>query len=176
MYPFFRAIFHMIRAKGRSAIAHDEVHSDLHICWPTEIDGFMEMNNGRILTAFDMGRFGFVIRSGFTKILRENGWGMAVAGSTVRYRRRLRMFNRYEMRTQILGRDSKFFYFQQSMWHKDVCTSSVILRMAMTNETGILNTDRMVEALGNVNWPLGLPDWVAQWSDLEDDRIWPPTH
>lgn len=175
MYPFIRAAYHIFHGKSRPAIAHNEVHVSNHICWPTEIDGFMEMNNGRILTAYDHGRFGHIFRTGLTDTLRENKWGMAVAGSTIRYRRRLRMFNRYEMRTQTVGRDAKFFYIQQSMWYKGACTSSVVIRMAVTDKNGIVHTDRLANATSDMDWPMGLPDWVAKWSALEDDRPWPPT-
>jgi hypothetical protein len=39
-------------------------HGD-HACWPLDADIFWEMNNGRILTFYDLGRFALGSASGF---------------------------------------------------------------------------------------------------------------
>jgi hypothetical protein len=40
---------------------------------------------------------------------------MAVAGNSLRYRRRVRAFHRLEMRSRLLGWDARFLYVEQSM-------------------------------------------------------------
>jgi hypothetical protein len=73
------------------------------LCLPLDADMFWEMNNGRILTFYDLGRFGLAQRIGLMRTLRDRGWGLVVAGSSVRYRARIRPFQRFELRTRLLG-------------------------------------------------------------------------
>ena len=76
--------------KGGERLALDAVGEITFRCRPWDLDMFMEMNNGRVLTLYDLGRFDLSIRSGLWDTLRAQRWGLAVAGSSVRYRKRVR--------------------------------------------------------------------------------------
>jgi len=175
MYPILRFIFQMVLARGKNPLLPGEIYRSSHLCWPWDIDPWRELNNGRTLTLYDLGRLPMTDRTGMIASVRRNGWKMAVAGASIRYRRRVRMFHRIEMQSAILGWDDRFFYFQQTMWHKDEATSSVLLRMAVTDTSGILAPARLAEDL---NWPCpspALPDYVTAWISAEATRPWPPT-
>jgi hypothetical protein len=47
------------------------------------------------------------------KALKANGWGLVVAGASVRYRARIRPFQRFELRTRVVGWDDRFVYIEQ---------------------------------------------------------------
>ena len=66
-------------------ITIDDISATSFRIRPWDIDMFLEVNNGRVLTLYDLGRFDFSIRMGLAKALRQNKWGLVVAGSTVRY-------------------------------------------------------------------------------------------
>ena len=132
MYPVSRLLMTTLRANVRKPLAVDGVSEILFYCRPWDIDMFMEMNNGRILTLFDLGRFDLSIRTGLSKILRQNRWGLAVAGGSARYRKRVRMLDKVTMRTQLAGVDDKWFFVSQSMWVKGQPTSSALLRTCIT--------------------------------------------
>ncbi len=85
-------------------------------CLPWEIDIFVKMNNGRVLTLFDLGRTTIFQRHGLTKTMQENRMAGTIAGSGVRYRRRVRAIDRIEMRGRIVGRESRFTCAEQSIW------------------------------------------------------------
>ncbi|MDG3039667.1 thioeseterase, partial [Roseicyclus marinus] len=53
-------------------------------CLPVHLHGFLELNNGRILTLYAIGRFALSIRVGLWDVLKRERWGLVVAGSTVR--------------------------------------------------------------------------------------------
>ncbi|MGB0905421.1 MAG: thioeseterase, partial [Mangrovicoccus sp.] len=101
-------------------------------------------------------------------------WGMTVAGSSVRYRRRVRAFHRVEMRGRGIGLDDKFMYVEQSIWRKGECCSHILLRIAVTNAAGIVPSAQVIEALGTGMELNALPDWVTSWSAAEAKRPWPP--
>ena len=56
MYPFVRLIKDMVLARRAPELPILGVHVSHHRCWPQDIDVFIEMNNGRILTILDLGR------------------------------------------------------------------------------------------------------------------------
>lgn len=109
MYPFLRLIKEFVKFRNATPLEFNDTHISHHRVWPWDIDQFLELNNGRTLMLYDLGRFTMGMRAGLMKSLRRNGWGLAVAGVCVRYRRRLRPFERFEMRTKGLGWDDRFF-------------------------------------------------------------------
>ncbi|TDA89988.1 thioesterase family protein, partial [Halomonas marinisediminis] len=101
---------------------------------------FLELNNGRTLTLFDLGRIPLGQRAGLLALLKRERWGLTVAGSVVRYRRRVRMFDRIEMRSRLIGWDARFTYIEQIMLVRGVVTSQAVLRTAVTDAKGIVPT------------------------------------
>ncbi len=174
MYPFFRLASIMFSSTRRSRIDPGEPSDLSMLCWPWDCDMFLEMNNGRHLTLFDLGRFDFGARTGLPRALKQNRWGLVVAGSSIRYRKRLRPFERFTMRTRLLGRDDRWFYFQQTTMSKGTCCSSALIRTGITSKGKVIETDTAAEALGFSEWRPDLPDWVRAWADADSARPWPP--
>ena len=176
MYPYLRMIWGWQSAKSLSKIAIDEMHVSSHRCWPQDIDMWMELNNGRTLTLYDLGRIPMAARMGLLDVLKTERWRLTVAGSVVRYRRRVRGWNKVEMQSRVIGWDKRFVYIEQSMWKADgECASQIVLRTAVTDSNGIVTTDRIAAALGfDWNDAPELPEWVVKWIAAEDARPWPP--
>ena len=174
MYPLFRFGKEMAKALRAPPLGMFEPHISHHICWPWDLDPWIELNNGRALTLYDLGRVPFGMRNGLNRALVANGWGMAVAGSSVRYRRRVRGFQRFTMVTRLLGWDARFLYLDQSMWRQGDCTSQVLIRSACTSAQGIVAPARLAAALGHTGDSPALPDWACAWIEAEDLRPWPP--
>ena len=101
---------------------------------PWDIDPWRELNNGRTLTLYDLGRMPLVVRiRPRTSAQGRTGWGMTVAGSSVRYRRRVRAFHRVEMRSAFVGRDARFLYVSQAMFRDGEALSGALIRGAVTD-------------------------------------------
>ena len=66
-------------------------HVSYHRCWPWDIDLWMELNNGRTLTFYDLGRIPLARRTGLVELLRKQRWGLTMAGASVRYRARIEL-------------------------------------------------------------------------------------
>ncbi len=181
MYPIIRLLISSFKANQafkkstpETRLAFDAVGEVDFTCRPWDLDLFMEMNNGRVLTLFDLGRFDLSIRSGLWDTLRKNKWGLAVAGSTVRYRKRVRLFDRVTMRTQVVGMDERWFYIAQSMWVKGEPTSSVLLRTCVTAKGRSVLTEEVRQALGADKLDMPLAEWVKDWEQADKERPWPP--
>ncbi|PCJ75169.1 MAG: thioeseterase [Rhodobacteraceae bacterium] len=172
MYPIIRMMHQYLKYRNKP-LALDAVHVSDHYCLPVDLDVWMELNNGRTLTLYDLGRIPLVQRIGFVDMLKQNGWSFTIAGSSVRYRKRVTVFNKLEMRSSIVGRDARFLYVVQSMWHKGEATSSALFRLAVTGN-GIIPSEEWAKALGVPDWNPTLPDWVQAWIEAEAQRVWPP--
>ena len=176
MFPFFRLAKEVIRARRMPPLENvTDIHVSHHICWPWDLDMFLELNNGRALTLFDMGRLGMAQRNGLVDTLRREGWGLTMAGSSVRYRRRIRGMERFTVKTRAVCWDDKFTYIEQSMWKKNgECANHVLYRAAVTDKNGIVTTDRVLKAMGQDHVSPPMPDWIANWARAEATRPWPP--
>ena len=173
MYPIIRMIKAIV-ASRRSRIDILEQLSTWHRAWPWDIDPWKDLNNGRILTLFDLGRIALAQQTGLNAALLRNRWGIVVAGNTTRYRKRITMMQRFEMRTRCLGWDSRFFYMEQSMWRGEDCCNHILIRGAVTEKGGIVAPQRVVEAMGHQGASPALPGWVQAWIAADHERPWPP--
>ncbi|MEL6520041.1 MAG: acyl-CoA thioesterase [Pseudomonadota bacterium] len=173
MYPFIRFAIEWFRYR-KTPMSFDETHLSYHRCLPWDIDPFMELNNGRTLTLYDLGRVPMVVRMGLDTYLRKKGWGLTVAGSSVRYRKRIRMFDRIEMRTRILGWDKRFIYIDQTMWLGAECAGQALIRSAIFGPDGIVSPSELAQDFGVDPERFPLPAWVHAWIDADAQRVWPP--
>jgi acyl-CoA thioesterase FadM len=179
MYPYARMFKELFKFRNAPKLGVFDTHVSHHICWPWDIDPWMELNNGRTLTLYDLGRVPFGRRTGLHKVLKARGWGLAVAGNSTRYRKRVKMFHRLEMRTRLIGWDARFLYVEQSMWRGDDCTSHILIRSAVTGvgprgTGGIVPPAEMARAFGLSPESPPLPEWVTAWIAAEALRPWPP--
>ncbi len=175
MYPFFRMIKEFVKYRSAPPLAPDGVHVSHHRCMPWDIDMFFELNNGRTLTLYDLGRLPFAKRAGLFAALRSQKWGLTMAGATVRYRRRIRTFERFEMRSRMACWDDRFIYIEQSMWRADgECANHIVYRAALTDRNGIVPPARVAEVLGVPAASPAIPPHIAKWIEAEDARPWPP--
>lgn len=174
MYPFFRMFTALARAGRQPTLGFLDTHVSHHRCWPLDLDPWAELNNGRTLTLYDLGRVPLARRNGLASVLRAKGWRMTVAGASVRYRRRVTLLARLTQHSRILGWDGRFFYIDQSMWQGEDCTSHVLIRSAALGDGGMLAPATVARALGLSPESPPLPDWVQAWSAAEALRPWPP--
>lgn len=175
MYPFLRLAKEFVKFRNAPPLKVGEAHISHHICWPWDIDMWLELNNGRTLTLTDLGGLPMAQRNGLIGLLRREGWQSTMAGASVRWRARIRPFERFELRSRALGWDDKFLYLDISMWKRDGrCANQVLYRMAVTNRAGLVRMDRVIAALGGEVQSPDLPAWVLAWAEADADRPWPP--
>ena len=176
MFPFVRLFKDVLLARRQPRLARiTDTHISQHICWPWDLDFWLELNNGRTLTLYDLGRTMLAQRIGLIDALISRKWGMTMAGSVTRFRRRIRGFERFEMRSRVICWDDRFIYMEQSMWKRNGdCASHVLYRAAVTDPDGIVRTQRIAEALAHDPATPPMPEWVRNWIDAEATRPWPP--
>ena len=174
MYPFLRLAKEYIQHRKAADLPVLGTHVSHHRCWPQDLDVFIEMNNGRILTILDLGRTMLARRVGLLRTLKEHRWGLTMAGVSVRYRKRIKPFVKFRVVSRAVGWDDRFFYLDQSIWIGDTCAAQALYRSAVTDRSGIVDPDRVFAAAGFHDARPVVPDWVQSWIAAEAARPWPP--
>ncbi len=174
MYPYARLALAVAQARRAPPLMVLQPHVSHHRVYPWDLDPWRELNNGRTLTLFDLGRIPMSIRMGFDKVARQNGWGITVAGNSTRYRRRVTVFTTLMQRSRVIGWDDRFSYVDQSFWRGDECTAQMLLRSAFTSKAGIVPPATVLATLGQDPVSPPLPEWIAAWIAADVKRPWPP--
>ncbi len=174
MYPWIRFAKEMLKFRNVPLLSPTDAHVSTHICWPWDLDPWIELNNGRTLTLYDLGRIPMAMRCGLIKLLKEKRWGITIAGNSTRYRRRVRMFDRFTMVSRMIGWDHRFIYMDQTIWRGGHCCNQVLIRSAVTSADGMVPPAKVMEALGHEAESPPLPEWVAAWIQADAARPWPP--
>ena len=172
MYPWLRFSKVFLTKYKRKPIGVGDVSILKSRVCITDIDLFMELNNGRYLTFFDFGRYDVAMRSGLWKILKKENWGLIVAGISIRYRYRLRLFRKFEIHSKVVGIDHRWFYFEQKFISKGKLHTSALVRTAITSKKGLVPTKEVLEKLGQSEVKLPVPNWIEEWAKSDEMRPW----
>ena len=77
---------------------------------PNDIDINLHMNNGRYLTICDLTRVDMFIRTGLAKTMVNEKWTPVVSEHTMKYKKALTLFQKYEIRMEVRGWDDRAFH------------------------------------------------------------------
>jgi len=163
-----------LRIIGHKPLSLNDIYTSYHRIMPWDIDVFGELNNGRTLTIMDLNRLPFGSLVGLNRTIRENQWMLTMAGVSVRFRKRVKMFDRVRITCKVVGRDERFFYLEQTMWLGDDAAHNALYRAVAYSKDGIVPTERLGNALGLTDWNPEMPEWVKNWIEAEATRVWPP--
>lgn len=153
---------------GRPIEALGESSITLRV-WPNDLDANLHMNNGRYLTLMDLGRFDLLIRTGLLRTIFRRRWMPVLAGATIRFRRSLDPFQRFRLRTHVLGWDSKSVIMEQTFETLDgQVAARALVRAVFRRKGGTVPTDELVDAAGWSGNSPPLPEYAAAWLAAED--------
>lgn len=116
--------------------------------WPNDLDLFAHMNNGRYLTLMDLGRLHIVMRSGLLRIMRERRWHAAAAVVEMRFRRPLKLGQRFSLVTEIVDWDDSWFLFDQRFESAGKVHARAVLQAQFRRSRDRVSTGEVLEAVG----------------------------
>jgi acyl-CoA thioesterase FadM len=174
MNHFFRLLWLFLTARRRDPCPMAGPCLSSFVVLPFDLDVFWHMNNGVYFSIMDLGRVDLILRSGLFKTLRRAGYSAIVSAETLRFRRSLRLFQRYLLETRIIGWDDKAFLIEHRFLRKSKKTGSFdvvaegIVRVRFLSRKTALASSEFVKLIGQaeaVSPPL--PDWAALWNDAQ---------
>jgi len=170
MYPYFRfARLVLFQKKDPTFSPLDENVMNLRVLF-TDRDIYPELNNGRYYQMMDLARTQLGQKLGLLGVLRKNRWALAAAGSSGMWRRRILWGQKYQIRTQVIYFDHRWYYFYQRFMRGDVIHASFLLRVGVAGKEGLIAPQRVNEALGFPDLTIEKPEWVEAWLKSEEFR------
>lgn len=136
---------------------------------PGDLDLYWHVNNGVYLQMMDVGRSNFLADLGAFPALSERGWYPVVAASTVKYRRSLTLWQRFDLVTRVLGWDERVVYLEQVFQRDETFIARGIVAGRFLARSGerIAATD-VVGTLGSARPSPELPADVRAWASAVD--------
>lgn len=115
MNLWFRLLWCLMSARFRASIALPHEASRLRFrVWPLDLDPSFHMNNGRYLTVMDLGRLDIMLQTGLWRAVLENGWVPIASAITIRFRRELRLWQRFRLETRVVCWDATHVIMEQA--------------------------------------------------------------
>ena len=139
---------------------------------PDDLDFNLHMNNGRYLTLMDLGRLDFAIRAGLMRESMRRRWRAVLGSATIRYRRSLGPFQRFELQTRLLGFQDRWFVFEQRFVVAGQLCALAIARGVFIGPGGArVSPEELFAATGFTTALPAAPAYVEQWA-AADDAAW----
>lgn len=132
---------------------------------PSDLDTLGHMNNAKYFAMMDLGRLDQMFRAGLWKASTEHGWYSVVACQTIRYRRSLKPWQRFELHTRVIGFDTKAMYIESRFMRRDELAAHAVAQVRFLHKKGGDVTPAEVRAAMPEAPDLELPDWVRAWAE-----------
>lgn len=102
---------------------------------PTDCDLNFHLNAGRFVSFMDVARMELLARLRLVGPLLARGWRPVMGGIVVRYRRSVLPFQRFEIRSRVVGWDEKWFYIEHVVEKAGVfCAQAYVRTLIRGNE------------------------------------------
>ena len=148
MNLILRLLWTLLTARWRAPIkVLDESRLRLLVL-PTDLDTNLHMNNGRYLSVMDLGRMDYVARVGLLRIVVRNRWMPLVGSATIRYRRSLQPFDRYELVTRTVCWDDKWVFMEQRFERRGELIAQAYVKVLFRQGGRTLRSREVLKALG----------------------------
>lgn len=148
MNLFVRLLYRLIASRWAPQLAVLDVGRVMMRVLPGDLDILWHMNNGRYLTIMDLGRLDFMIRTGMLAELRQRKWFPVVAALVIHYKRPLKLWQRFEMTTQVVGWDDRWIYLRQEFHSGGKLAASALIKGMFRSAEGAVPTAAVVALSG----------------------------
>lgn len=164
VYPFARLAKVVLAARARPPLEPLGDSVVAFCVWPGDLDNNLHLNNGRYLTLMDLGRWDLVGRTGLLRAMMQRKWYPVVSSSTIRHRRSLEPFQRYELRTRLLCWDAKHFVIEQRFEREGKLHAiGVIQGVFLAKDGRRVPTQEVVDIIAPGVQSPAAPAWVEAW-------------
>lgn len=123
------------------------VHLPLHI-WPSDLDVWGHVNNGRYLTLMDHGRLDHGLRTGLLGAMWRMRCRPVLGGASVRYRREVRAFERCTLVTQVVAWDARGLFYEHRLERRGELCARAVVRAVLKLGRGVLAPADLLEEVG----------------------------
>lgn len=138
--------------------------------WPGDLDVNLHVNNGRYLTLLDLGRMDLLMKSGMAGLMMKRRiWGVAAAVG-IRFKRPLRPFQVFRIRTRVACWDEKWMYIIQTFEREDTIWAEAMVKVIFRKQGRTVAPADIMTWLGrdpqSPRFPESIQSWIESQSRL----------
>ncbi|NYI42102.1 acyl-CoA thioesterase [Demequina lutea] len=172
MNLYLRLIFFRFLSSRRSRLSMWDTAVTPFRVTLSDLDLLGHVNNSKYPAIMDLARIDLMMRSGWWDKFRRKGWFPVVAGQTITYRKSLKLGQRFDVESRILGMDERWFYVQQVFRREDTVYAHALVRVRfLKKSSGSVEHDEMGEFVGGFPDSLDVPEWIRQWTAATKDAV-----
>jgi len=105
---------------------------------PNDLDINLHMNNGRYLTVCDLTRVDMFIRTGLAKTMLKEKWAPIISEHTMKYKKGLKLFQKYNLKMEVTGWDDKSFNMVHTFMVKDRVVAEGTSKGVILSKQGVI--------------------------------------
>lgn len=138
------------------------------IALPTDIDFYMHINNGRYLSFLDIARIRVLIETKIMSILKKNKIYGVVACEMIRFKKSIDLFVKFEVTTQLIYWDDKYFYIKQCFYIKEeLCAFALVKIRFIHKERGVISPAEVFKIANLTEEAATMPNYVEHLNAAE---------
>ncbi len=156
----------MIAGRWRAPVGFMDGCETPFRCWPLDLDTLLHMNNSRYLAVMDLARVDYIRRCGLWGKLRKRGQYPIVEAQTIRYRKSIKLWQRFSIVTRIAGWDVKSFFVTQTFVRGgDVVAEAVVKGRFLKKTRGTVPPEEIVSMAGGPKKAPKLDGFIRDWNE-----------
>jgi acyl-CoA thioesterase FadM len=136
MHMLFRFIILFLKKRWLPKSEFDETTEISMRVLPTDLDFLWHVNNGVYFSFMDFGRMDMIYRNGVFQLSQREGWYGVVAGETIKFKRSLKLFDKFTIQTKVLGHDERYFFISQKFMCQGQLMASGLVKIRFLSKKG----------------------------------------
>lgn len=135
---------------------------------PTDLDFLWHMNNGVYFSFMDFGRWDMIFRNGVFDASMKNGWYSVVAGETIKFKKSLELWDKFQIETKIQGYDEKYFFIQQKFLRKGELMATGLVKVRfLKRKGGTVSTREVMDLFQDQELQNNASELSSDWFGIE---------
>lgn len=138
---------------------------------PVDLDLLMHVNNGMYFSYMDFGRWDMIFRNGIYDLSVRKGWYSVVAGETIKFRRSLKLWDKFTIKSKVIGSDERYFFIRQIFLKgSEVMAIGLVKVRFLKRSGGTVSPSEVSQEFDGESVEL-LPELSQEWFELESKYL-----
>jgi YbgC/YbaW family acyl-CoA thioester hydrolase len=139
---------------------------------PSDLDFLWHVNNGVYFSFMDFGRWDMIFRNGVFGLSMKKGWYSVVAGETIKFKKSLKLWDKFQIETKIMGYDEKYFFIQQKfICRGELMATGLVKVRFLKRKGGTVSTKEVLDLFQGDKLPNNATGLAGEWFGLESKYL-----
>lgn len=172
MHMIFRTILIFLKKRFLPKAHFNEKTTVTMRVLPSDLDFLWHVNNGVYFSFMDFGRWDMIFRNGVFDKATKNGWYSVVAGETIKFKKSLELWDKFQIETQIMGYDDKYFFIQQRFLRKgELCATGLVKVRFLKRKGGTVGTKEVMDLFKEDQIDNRATELSGEWFGIESKYL-----